>query len=196
MYQIFDNFLPKRHLNELQEMFSSNDFPWFYSSHTTSGDSYGTLKTNNVTEGSQFTHLFYYEDQKKVSAAFDIIYPSVVLLENTIQADLILVRIKANLLLGNPAYPDGNFHTPHIDYVSSEVNVNHKTFLFYVFDSDGDTVLFNEIESDKPMHLTECARVKPKANRGILFNSNQYHASCQPKLSEKRVVINYVFKEK
>lgn len=199
MIKVFDNFLPERYLCEIQQMLSSNNFPWYYSPHTSDNNgNYGVVSNSNVNETPQFVHLFYYDNEQKVSSAYDTIYPSIVCLESKLSKSFNSpLRIKANMLLKSENYKRGNYHTPHIDYVDPNGDHNqYETFLFYVFDSDGDTVVFNEkVEHQFSTELTEFTRIKPKANRGILFDSNQYHASSPPISSDRRIVINYVFKK-
>ena len=62
------------------------------------------------------------------------------------------------------------------------------TFLYYVNDSDGDTIFFNK-------NKKEIKRVKPKKGTGVLFKSNTLHAGSNPINSDKRMVINYIFYE-
>ena len=73
----------------------------------------------------------------------------------------------------------------------------HYVIIYYVNDSDGDTIIFNEHLDGKTEHniteLTEVYRETPKAGTGILFNSQQLHTSTTPKITDRRVVINYVF---
>jgi hypothetical protein len=57
-------------------------------------------------------------------------------------------------------------------------------------DSDGDTVIFNEMFKDEiPEKLTEYARVTPQKGKVIVFNSNQLHSGCLPS-SGRRLLIN------
>jgi hypothetical protein len=100
-----------------------------------------------------------------------------------------IIRVKANLLTrGNSS----EYHSVHIDQ-----DFEHKVFLYYVNDSDGDTVFFNEFWSqDNPSTLetlTEQVRVAPKMGRGVVFDGLQYHTSTSPINNEIRVVVNIDF---
>lgn len=196
-----DNVLPSGHLKLIQELFTSNTFPWYYSPHTSKPQSNeygaGTVFTNNVKECPQFCHVFYYGADGKTSTLFDIVSPIVVLLQKEIKQELKLSRIKANLICRQADYPKDCYNMPHVDWnpddrVAGEV---YKSFLFYVNDSDGDTVIFNETIQDSPKTLTIKEKNTPKANTGIYFNSDNYHASSPPIDSSIRMVINFVFKE-
>jgi len=100
-------------------------------------------------------------------------------------------RIKFNLLLSNKEFPENHYNIPHQD----EIN-EHYSLIYYLNDSDGDTYLFNEFYEDGklPDKLTIAKRITPKKNRAVIFESNRYHASSNPKVHNERFVINFVFK--
>lgn len=100
-----------------------------------------------------------------------------------------IIRIKTNLLTrGNSS----EYHNVHIDQ-----NYDHKVFLYYVNDSDGDTVFFDQFWSKDNFAsldtLTEQIRVAPKMGRGVVFDGLQYHTSTSPIQSNYRCVINVDF---
>ena len=73
--------------------------------------------------------------------------------------------------------------TPHID-----IKEDHFVMLYYVCDSDGDTIIYNEqIESET---YTVQRRVTPKQGRVVLFDGSYYHTAEQP-LNNIRCVVNY-----
>jgi len=72
---------------------------------------------------------------------------------------------------------------------------NHIAAVFYMFDSDGDTIIYentkhNTILNAKDVKLVEHARVTPKENRIVFFDGARYHCSSQPK-DNLRLIINY-----
>ena len=79
---------------------------------------------------------------------------------------------------------------PHVD-----ADVDHMVVLYYVNDSDGDTVIYENLFEgyDKvPLlkDLKEKKRVTPKAGRVVLFNGKHWHTSYQPE-HNVRCVVNY-----
>ena len=70
----------------------------------------------------------------------------------------------------------------HLDF--DDNTLKRTNFLYYVNDSDGDTILY---EDDKKTVLT---RVSPKKNRLLLFSGDIPHCSSSPTKNLKRVVIN------
>lgn len=98
-------------------------------------------------------------------------------------------RIKSNISTRRATYEYG---APHVDQ-----DYNHKVFLYYVNDSDGDTVFFKQhwhqgIEIDEK-DLVEELRVAPKMGLGVVFEGFQYHAATPPVLNDYRCVINIDF---
>jgi hypothetical protein len=101
-----------------------------------------------------------------------------------------IVRMKYNLLLPNPKFGSNNYNVPHLDMGEDDF----VTALYYVSDSTGDTVLFNEqYNGSKPDSLTIRERVSPKQNRLLIFKSNIWHASSNPVDGDRRV-INMILK--
>ena len=75
--------------------------------------------------------------------------------------------------------------TPHIDLDEGE---EHIVVLYYVIDSDGDTVIYNE--RTKSLTYTEKQRVTPKQGRVVIFDGRQYHTAEQP-TKGTRCIVNY-----
>lgn len=82
-------------------------------------------------------------------------------------------------------------NNPHID-----LGFPHLVCLYYVNDSDGDTVVYEQT-SDKVDEInvknttfTEKQRVSPKKGRVLLFNGKYYHSSSSPAMTQ-RCIINF-----
>jgi len=75
---------------------------------------------------------------------------------------------------------------PGLDDIHVDVDLPHQVFLYYVNDSDGDTVFFKD---DKK---TEIKRVTPKKGRGVFFNGSINHCSTRP-FKSHRCIFNYDF---
>lgn len=79
---------------------------------------------------------------------------------------------------------------PHIDMIGE-----HFALLYYVCDSDGETILYENRYSDsnpdvpKPDALREKARVKSKQGRVVIFDGYYWHTATQP-TDGVRCVIN------
>jgi hypothetical protein len=85
----------------------------------------------------------------------------------------------------------------HIDV---EGGYPHIVCLYYVNDSDGDTILceqtYDDIEgkgislADGQSMMTIADRVTPKKGRCVLFNGNRYHSSTPPS-KDHRIILNF-----
>lgn len=82
-----------------------------------------------------------------------------------------------------------------IDKAHVDFTLYHIAMLYYVNDSDGDTIFFNEAyqENDQdfydPEQFTIYKRVTPKKGRIVVFNGLRYHSSTHPS-SNYRLIIN------
>ena len=79
--------------------------------------------------------------------------------------------------------------------------VDHFVMLYYVCDSDGDTIIYNEKCSDlnefnNNLNVVEKTRfsiqrkITPKQGRVVLFNGRLYHTAEQPN-HNVRCIVNY-----
>ena len=75
--------------------------------------------------------------------------------------------------------------TPHIDLDEGD---EHIVVLYYVIDSDGDTIIYKE-RTQSPSY-TEKQRVSPKQGRVVIFDGRQYHTAEQP-TKGTRCIVNY-----
>jgi hypothetical protein len=90
-------------------------------------------------------------------------------------------------------------HNPHVDFYEP-----HIVGLYYVDDSDGDTVIFNETFDQVNIEqsaryanegkFTVLARISPKKGKMVFFDGKHYHASMHPKEHAQRVVITFDFR--
>ena len=78
-------------------------------------------------------------------------------------------------------------HPPHVD-IEGQKNI---TTIYYVSDSDGETVVYNERERCKEYTVMET--VTPKKNRLIIFDGEQYHTGHSPMKHKNRILINSNF---
>lgn len=73
-------------------------------------------------------------------------------------------------------------HTIHVDSLDPEEFV----FIYYVMDSDGDTILFDE-------NKNEIVRVHPLQGTGVIFPASMPHAGSSPVYNNSRAIINFNF---
>jgi 2OG-Fe(II) oxygenase superfamily len=108
-----------------------------------------------------------------------------------------LIRVRLGLFPANEM--NVPYHNPHVDFYEP-----HKVALYYVNDSDGDTVVFNETAEQVSVEqsvtlansgrFTEMARIAPRKGRMVFFDGKHYHASMHPTKSAHRIVVTFNFR--
>lgn len=79
--------------------------------------------------------------------------------------------------------------------VHLDIPQDHYACVYYLNDSDGDTIIYEQNKHDTAggsnnVKLVEHARVTPKKGRLVMFDGARYHCSSQPKKSY-RCIINF-----
>ena len=185
----FNDFLSQKYVNELETTLVDSRFPWYYHNYTSPLIQREVNFPETILDTSQFTHVFF-QEKKATSSCYDLISDIIHEVEKTLDKKYLhrLYRAKANLIYKHPNYPEGYFNMPHVDMSFEKI----ESFLYYVNDSDGDTIIFDKTEQDTGVMMIK-NRIKPQKGSGILFDSSFYHSSTPPKQSETRIVINFLF---
>jgi hypothetical protein len=175
---ILDDLVSSENANLIEKELLDNDFPWYYNDKTVDVEYNTKIFNEDVFEGVQFTHNFVNEENSnhvsnKISTAEKLIGA----LQEHFDLLFHFKRIKANLQF--KISTKKLYNTPHID-----TDKNHVVIIYYANDSDGCTFIF---END-----TIKKKVESKKGRFLIFNGSQYyHAGMHPKISDKRLVINF-----
>jgi len=189
MIQYFENFYSQSLLKDLQSEVFSTSFQWNYHDVTSGGPGEGVswLEDKNTEDSSQLVSVIL-----ENSKIFPLITPLIYKIKDIVGCQIYLDRVKVNLMLPLPNRKYKlSYNRPHVDHQ----NANSKTLIYYLNDSDGETVLFDKtFTGSKIEELSVIERVTPKENLAILFDSNRYHASSNPTFG-KRSVINFIFWE-
>jgi len=192
MVTYIENFANQFLKKDLEKEFlESKTWTWQYRTETSSmynSADYGCLEDSNTKDSPQFIHIV---DSNSRDMA--VISPLIYRLVEIVGFEVQFQRIKANLLWPDPTVKGTNFyHRPHVDHGRDDA----KTLIYYVNDSDGDTIIFkNRWDGTDPGDLIVDCRIKPKAGDAILFDSNIYHTSSSP-TERIRSVINFIFWQK
>lgn len=171
--KIYDGLVKKQNSKQLEEFLLKEDFPWFYV-QSSSGNS---KKITGFTDTVQFEHHFISYQEGITSHAIHYVMKMLDWdnLRKKIDVSENILRMKSNMLLQTQNTPN----TPHIDY-----KFPHVVLLYYVNDSDGPTIFYDE-------QYKEIKRVQPKSGRIVVFNGEQYHSSTPPQRNKCRCVINF-----
>jgi len=118
--------------------------------------------------------------------------PALTALSKKIGANIEIQRIKINLNPTDLPKNEGSCFHPH-----SDMKTDEWTAIYYVNESDGDTLIFNERGINHVLENKELSikkRVENKKGRIVMFNQSLLHCAMTPFRSDYRVVINYNFK--
>lgn len=196
MIKVFNDLLPQSYVEELNSMICSREFPWYYNESIANSyeDEYAIFDKSLVNTTPGLTHTILSDEGHK-SFAFDIVKPIILFLEK--KENIILknfLRIRLRRTLPYPGHADGLHNIPHCDFQNHPEP--YRTLVYYVEDSDGDTVFFNKVYTGKStskemMHVI--MRNPPKKGNCVYFDGNIYHAGNNPMRHSTRTIINFDF---
>ena len=157
-----------------------SDFPWFYIEDVTaSGD-------NDSQHRPAMAHQYVEFDEQSpgitVSEYHDLFTPLLKKIGLTIGIRNISV-LQGRSFLQFPVKEKGEPDLPHIDIMDKI----HIVGLYYVVDSDGDTIIYNERKESESYTVKQ--RVTPKQGRIVIFDGGLYHTAEQP-LNNTRCIVN------
>ena len=166
------------------ETFEGYYFPWYFTQDVTK------QKDKDSQKRSAFFHGYVRDNDDTIGTIDSVFHYLIVsLLEsacNKIDKQSVNV-IQGRSFLQLPInYKGEREDSPHID-----TSDDHFVMLYYVCDSDGDTIIFNEKEKSEKYTIQK--RVTPKQGRVVLFDGAFYHTAEQP-MDNVRCVINYDLK--
>ena len=181
MLQIYDDLLSSEEHQSIQDEIEHAEFLWRYESATVPG--------YVGSDSPQFVRFV----EHMIDGTIKSIYAEGVRWRELITAKLpydidFISRTKVNMLLpsNNPTAP---FHAPHVDITTTDKEIDkYYSLLYYINNSDGDTHFFHD-NGDIEM-------ISPKANRCVVLPAMLLHASSSPITTQRRLVINTVFKIK
>jgi hypothetical protein len=190
---VLDDFVPKQYCDLIERDILSPRVPWHYMRDIT-WDEYDIEKYNITTLMPAFAHKYFKEGEGVVSPGYGLVLPVLYLACEKIGYNIKEILAVRSFLTMPIPHLDMLIDHPHIDRAQNCINM-----IYYVNDSDGDTVFFNETSDDvhpdnlktlKVSDLTIVKRVTPKKGRAVLFNGNIFHSGSRP-TSGHRCIVNY-----
>ena len=187
---VFDDILNKKQQEDLKGILLSDHFPWHFVPDV----------TGQFSEDGRpaFHNKLIYDGQvnvggKALSLLQQLINNSLSKLyeEFNVKAEYDLFRIRTFLQMPLANLVGSRRDTHHIDYFEKR----HLSILYYVFDADGDTIIFenmyhpNDTKFPKHDDLKVKKKVTPKQGRVVIFDGYHWHTGTQPEKG-MRCVIN------
>ena len=184
----FKNFLPISLANELHDKVTSNQFPWYWLDDVTANPEQRKEVPDSLPSQPGMHHTPYRESSgpSHMFGDFQFLYHYIIDAMDLPWQDWYLSRMRVGLNF--PTFREEHIlhNQPHVDFPESEL-VDHFTCLYYINDSDGPTVVFNEkTKSEKYTIKYEC---HPEKNKLFVFDGKHYHASSCPKHHDARLAI-------
>ena len=162
------------------------DFPWYYTSDITDATHEGPFQGR-----FGFSHQ-YVNAEEGIISDFHSLF--IGLIKNSCKKINIknVDVLQGRSFLSTPTnISRDDVDTPHVDMVAP-----HFVMLYYVCDSDGDKIIYNEktkfddCAPDPKMNYTIKKKVSPKQGRVVLFDGRHFHAAEQPN-HNLRCIVNY-----
>jgi hypothetical protein len=183
---ILDHAVPTSVQDTLEKIALGDQIPWLRHDRATylAGSPMIFPVTADAVDAQQFVHEIFQEGQP-VSKLFSVILPVITAIPCTIKQ---MIRIKMNLCIyAHTDNPDAH-GMPHVDY--KETTEKLLSAIYYVNDSTGDTLIFNQRFGQGPP-LSVKTRVTPKKGRLLVFDGRLLHAGNTPRTNAPRININF-----
>jgi len=193
---VFDDILTKKQQEDLKRILLSSQFPWHFMPDVTGEDSRDgrpafqnkLIYDGKVNVGGKPLSLLHQLIDNSLSKLYE---------ELNVKADYELFRIRTFLQMPLANLSGSRRDAHHIDYF----NKRHLSILYYVFDADGDTVIFenmyhpNDIKVPELNELKVKKKVTPKQGRVVVFDGYHWHTGTQPKKGMRCVINSNVFQK-
>lgn len=172
----------------IENLLGLNQYGWLLNKLDTPGVAwyYAETTANHFDKKeafhSSFSHLIFKSDTGPVSDLFDCTLPILLnALDKQNKTLKELIRIRMGLIT---RAPNEIIHAPHKDD-----DKPHNTGLYYLNQSDGDTIVYDQTTESKEYTIKE--RLTPKMNTWHQFDGAHYHSSSAPTKNEKRITLTF-----
>ena len=184
---VIDDFISLEYQEKIKQdlLGLENIFPWHYSEDVTAAGDFDSQHRPAMSH--QYVQIDDDNDTSEIISVYHHLFTP--LLSKACQY---LKIPETEVIQGRSflQFPLKNIDTsvvdsPHIDLDEGD---EHIVVLYYVIDSDGDTIIYNE--RTESSSYTEKQRVSPKQGRVVIFEGGQYHTAEQP-TKGTRCIVNY-----
>lgn len=156
-------------------------FSWHFKKHV------HYVQDENTTETSDSHGLItmFYNDDRILSPDYDKVVTVITNIVDILNKRLThLHRIHGCLTIN---INKDHCYYPHTDYEPIKMNQNWYTAVYYLGESDGDTVFFEDDEKT-------IKHIEPfESNAAVIFNGNIKHSGSLPRTHINRLILNYNF---
>jgi len=191
-YKIIDNFFPTQIANEIENSIVKENIMNVYDLPV-NVPQYTNINTDMFQETKSYTRMLMLKNEVQYEPAKEIIKKLLQNLQLILNTRFVVSSVRVNYMNEKCTSPTLKYDIPHADI--KQISKNMYTIIYYVNDSHGDTILYNEtVEGsmfldNASKNLTCLEKINPKKNRLLIFNANQLH-SAPSYCTEDRYVIN------
>lgn len=187
---VFDDVIPEVYQNWLIDCVNNPDLKWHRKDYAISD-----MFEDDPRNGFCNFHYLYELEQRELSTLTNGFMPLALQFRDKLEAECLL-RMRVNMV---PRWFENQVQLPHVDsYVKNSWNV-----VYYIDDSNGDTVIYNERTQDHREYVQLVQRdewtvkrlVAPKKGRAVAFKGDLFHSSTLP-VGTSRAVVNLNLSEK
>lgn len=177
---IVDDIISKEQQENIKSTLLAYDFSWGFIDNITSG----ALKEKRPAFGHTFVRDGMLRSREEYIKLLEPLWGGCmekIKRETNVVGNYAFVQARTFLQLALRNVRGGEYDAHHIDLADE-----HFALLYYVCDSDGDTVIFENMYSKEnpkppePRELIEKARVTPKQGRVVIFDGYYWHTATQP----------------
>lgn len=178
MIQVIDNVISEKYQDKLEDTLFNEEFIKATSP-----------SIRNYSQGNiGYEHWFFQQGEKQTS--YELIDPLFKKICNIIQ-------INGQLSDARTFLQEVSINEKTHDIIHVDMKVPHLVFLYYVKDSDGDTIIFNRRYSYGSQQflvnnqkIDVLQTISPQKGRVVIFDGLMYHAAGIPR-KNKRCAINF-----
>lgn len=188
--KILDNVLPNSLVNELEDTMTGDSFPYFYMPGFTDPSEDGK-EYKNFKSFQGLVHGFTDLNGNPNSGFYTMVMPIVYFLEKELDKQFKVLECRGHMLFKDIENKN-KVGYPHIDN-----HGKHHVLMYYVNDSDGNTIIYNDKRDDAVttkdvMNKNSILKtVEPKKGRMFLFDGDHWHSGTCPTQNNKRIFINF-----
>jgi hypothetical protein len=184
---VVDNLMPMSFQNNIKAALLEDNFPWYFQRDITA--------IGGADQAPGFSHVYKHADRAPDSRMFDLVSLIAYMGADNYGFDFKHI-VQARSFLQVPLA--NNILTSEVDALHVDLPIDHLVVLYYVCDSDGDTILVDKKFNKDEGMVDDCRytdykiikRVTPKKGRCLIFDGAYYHTAEQPK-NNTRCVINF-----
>ncbi len=177
MVKVIDNLISKHYLDHLQSHFLGENCEWFFNDNLTNDDSYESLDSFGFNMRLHWNG--YFIGNFVGTLIRSLVFSTQEKVEEFVERPQQIIRARADMTMYNP---NKYRHELHTDFP-----YDHTTAIFYMNNSDGNTLLFDRQGND----LIE--EIEPVENRLVIFDGLMQHTGHSPSNHKSRVLINMNF---